>query len=189
MTSLLTQIGLGPSSSLHTSGFLIWNRWYAYGVLSSRTIKQYHCVDHNRAPRQDISEHCEKAVKEGRLSERALDRIKRTQAASENSVEGYTLFVASGIFHLLRHFEAICQTILRCIVLFAMVAKLPNETINMSCASYTLARLVHGPAYILIESDQLALIRSVARWWCNVSCLTLLWKGGNALLARAQFAA
>ena len=69
------------------------------------------------------------------------------------------------------------------IVLFATVAKLPNQTVNRWCASYTLARLLYGPAYIFIESERLAVVRSVAWWWGNISCLGLLWKGGNALLA------
>ena len=96
MSSMLTTIGLGPASNLHASGFLMWNWLYAYGVLSSRTMKQYYGVDHNKAPRQDSGEYCEQAVKEGRLSRQTLDRIKRTEAASANSVEGYTFFVAAG---------------------------------------------------------------------------------------------
>lgn len=78
------------------AAFLAWNWFYAYGVLASRTPKQWYGIDHNGSPRQDLNKYGAEAVKKGKLTQAQLDQIQRVEAASANSVEGYTLFAASG---------------------------------------------------------------------------------------------
>jgi hypothetical protein len=79
-----------------TAAFLGWNWFYAYGVLSSRTIKQYYGIDHNASPRQDLNKYAETYIRESKMTRRQIEQIQRCEAASANSVEGYTLFIGSG---------------------------------------------------------------------------------------------
>ena len=78
--------------------FTLANWFYAYCNLSPRFFKMAVGIDHNLSPREDLSKYGEVAVREGKLSRRRLDQIRRMQSAHENSVEGFTLFVASGEF-------------------------------------------------------------------------------------------
>lgn len=78
------------------AGFLAWNWFYAYGILSSRTIKQVYGIDHNANPRQDLNKYGEASVKEGKMTRKQVERCQRFESASANSVEGYTLFAGSG---------------------------------------------------------------------------------------------
>jgi hypothetical protein len=78
------------------AAYLGWNWFYAYGILSSRTIKQYYGLDHNSSPRQDLNLYAEQYIKEGKITRNQVTMIQRCEAASANSVEGYTLFVGSG---------------------------------------------------------------------------------------------
>lgn len=91
---------LGPQTSSSSfaapAAFLAWNWFYAYGVLASRTLKQWYGIDHNGNPRQDLNKYGAAAVREGKLTQAQLETVQRMEAASANSVEGYTFFVASG---------------------------------------------------------------------------------------------
>lgn len=53
-------------------------------------------LDHNSSPREDFSKYAVTALQAGKLSRRRLEQIKRMQAAHENSVEGFSFFVAAG---------------------------------------------------------------------------------------------
>jgi hypothetical protein len=93
-----SQLGLLSStgSLAAPAGFLAWNWAFAYLALSSRTPKQYFGIDHNGNPRQDLAQHGEAAVREGKMTRAQLDMIQRMEAATANSIDGYTFFAASG---------------------------------------------------------------------------------------------
>ncbi len=55
-------------------------------------------LDHNSSPREDLSKYGDAAVQAGKLSRWRLDQLKRMEAAHQNSVEGFTFFVAAGEF-------------------------------------------------------------------------------------------
>ena len=76
--------------------FTLANWLYAYCTLSPRFAKMAVGLDHNVSPREDISKYGDAAVQAGKLSQRRLEQIRRMQSAHENSVEGFTLFVACG---------------------------------------------------------------------------------------------
>ena len=67
--------------------------------------------------------------------------------------------------------------------LFAVVSKVPNETINGTCWIYSVARIVYAAAYLLVDKVQFSYIRSLAWWTGNISCLYLLWQSGTAMNA------
>ena len=169
MSSIAAALGLhgagplGPSTSVPNYGpaYLIFNFLLAYGGLAPRHLKQYYGIDHNVSPREDLTKYGERAVRDGKLTQRQLNMIKRNESAQANTVENFTLFVAG--------------------VTFATFAGVPTQTINTACLTYTVARIAYGAFYILVETPKLSLLRSVASWVGNVSGLTLLWKAGNKL--------
>ena len=55
---------------------------------------------------------------------------------------------------------------------FATFARVPNSTINRICTWYTLSRFVYGAAYIYIENERWSIVRSLAWWSGNASCMT-----------------
>ncbi|QDS73240.1 hypothetical protein FKW77_004025 [Venturia effusa] len=142
--------------------FLGFNWFYAYGILSSRTLKQFYGIDHNSSPRQDLNKYAEMAVREGKMTREQVDMVQRCEAASANSVEGYTLFVGA--------------------VLFALYAKVPVSVVNKACAVYTVARLAYGPIYIFVSDDRWSQFRGLTWWTGNLSCLYLLWQGAKHAL-------
>lgn len=76
--------------------FTLANWLYAYCTLSPRFAKMAVGLDHNLSPREDLTKYGDAAVQAGKLSRRRLEQIRRMQSAHENSVEGFTLFVACG---------------------------------------------------------------------------------------------
>ncbi|OJJ30026.1 hypothetical protein ASPWEDRAFT_33228 [Aspergillus wentii DTO 134E9] len=164
MASLLTTIGLRAADTPvpnHAAAFLIANWFFAYGVLSTRPAKRWYRLDHNVAPREDLTKYGEAAVQAGKLSRKTLNRLKRQEAASANATEGYTLFVAA--------------------ILLALHTKLPNETINGIGTWYSLSRLVFAGVYLWVESEGLSFIRSIAWWSGNISCITAIVLAGKSL--------
>ena len=101
-----SQLGLQFTTSFAApAAFLAWNWFEAYCVLSSRTLKQWYGIDHNGNPRQDLAKYGDVAIKEGKITKSKIEQIQRMEAASANSVDGYTLFAASGRFYCcFRHF-------------------------------------------------------------------------------------
>jgi hypothetical protein len=82
---------------LATTGALLgWGWFYAYGLLSSRTIKQFYGLDNNANPRQDLNKYAEVSIKEGKVTRAQVEQIQRFESASANSVEGYTFIFGSG---------------------------------------------------------------------------------------------
>ncbi|CAG7984903.1 unnamed protein product [Penicillium olsonii] len=166
MTSLLTTLGLRASldsrTPNHAPAFLGFHFIYAYGILSSRTLKQWYGIDHQASPREDLAKYGEAAVREGKLTRKQLDMLKRNESAHANSVENFPLLVAA--------------------VLFASHAAVPAQKINAASFSYTIARIGYGAVYILVDHPKWSHLRGLMWWWGNVSCLYLLWKAGQLLV-------
>jgi uncharacterized MAPEG superfamily protein len=164
MASLLTTLGLRASinpNQNHGPIFLTFNFIFAYGLLSSRTLKQWYGLDHQVSPREDLTKYGEIAVREGKITRRQLDMLKRNESAHANAVENFPLLVAG--------------------VLFASMADVPGQTVNAAALSYTIARVVYGAIYILVDHPTWSWIRALAWWWGNSSCFFLLWKAGELL--------
>ncbi|KAJ5586827.1 uncharacterized protein N7459_002592 [Penicillium hispanicum] len=167
MSSLLTNLGLRAADSAHGAipnygpFFLGFHFIYAYGVLASRNLKQWYGIDHQVAPREDLARYGEASVREGKITRRQLDMLKRNEAAHANSVENYTLLVAG--------------------MLFASYAGVSAQTINAAGLSYTAARLCYGAVYILVDHPKWSAVRGPIWLWGNFSCLVLLWKAGRLL--------
>ncbi|TGO08653.1 hypothetical protein BTUL_0198g00150 [Botrytis tulipae] len=145
----------------HTVPYILTNWTLSYLVLASRHWKQYYGFDHNESPRYDIQEYGERMMREGKLTKRQLDRIKRVQSASSNSIEHFAFFLG-------------------CIIL-AQQAGLPVQTINKFGLSYNLARIGYGFAYTFMETRNTSVLRTAFWWWGNVSCIGILLKAGRAL--------
>jgi hypothetical protein len=122
-------LGLSGSSSRFAApaAFLGWGWFYAYCVLASRTWKQWYGIDHNGSPRQDLNKYADAAVRDGKLTRKQVEQLKRVEAASANATEGYTLFAASGMYDIsfLRSF----------VVVVVVVWTLPN----MLCTTFPCA--------------------------------------------------
>jgi uncharacterized MAPEG superfamily protein len=167
-SSILHAIGLRAAGSLDPASipnygpsFLIFNFLFAYGVLAPRTLKQYFGIDHNVSPREDLAKYGEAAVRDGKMTRKQLDMLKRNESAHANAVENFPLLVAG--------------------LLFASYAGVPRQTINATALTYTVARICYGAIYILIDRLGWSLLRSLTWWTGNLSCLYLLWKAGSAL--------
>ncbi|CAI7621809.1 unnamed protein product [Penicillium glandicola] len=118
MTSLLTALGLRaslPKTPNYGPGFITFNFILAYGLLSSRTLKQWYGLDHQVSPREDLAKYGEAAVREGKITRRQLDMLKRNESAHANAVENFPLLVAG--------------------VLFASLAGVPAQKINAAALS------------------------------------------------------
>ncbi|KAL4893643.1 hypothetical protein BDV59DRAFT_193103 [Aspergillus ambiguus] len=163
-SSLLTTIGLraAPGHQIPNYGaaYIIANWFLANCAFSTRVPKIYLRIDHNVAPREDLSK-AEAAVASGKISRKALNRLKRQEAAHHNAMEGYPFFVAG--------------------VLLAMYAGVPNETINKIGVWYTASRLAHALTYVYIESSAWSYLRSIAWWSANASCITAAVLAGKKL--------
>ena len=169
MASLFTNIGLRATDSLSSvipnygPFFLGFHFIYAYGILSSRTLKQWYGIDHQVSPREDLAKYGETAVREGKMTRSQLDMLKRNEAAHANSVENYPLLVGS--------------------LLFASYAGVPAQIINAAGLSYTAARILYGAIYILVDTPKWSWTRGWVWWWGNLSCLTLLYLAGKRFSA------
>jgi len=153
----LSKLGLSafPSTN-YTPVILGFQFIYAYGILSSRTLKQWYGLDHNVSPREDLSKYGDAAVRSGKITQRQLDMLKRNEAAHANSVEGFSLLVAGlGI---------------------ASAAGVSSRVINAAGLSYTIARLAYGAIYVLVDHPKWSQLRGLTWWWGNLSCLYLLWE-------------
>ncbi|KAF7587210.1 hypothetical protein BBP40_007547 [Aspergillus hancockii] len=166
MAALLTAIGLTQSPLSvpvpnYAPGFLIFHFVFAYGLLSSRTLKQYYGIDNNVSPRQDLTKYGETAVREGKITRAQLEKLQRNEAAHANAVENYTLLVAG--------------------LALATYAGVPRTTINAAGLTYTVARVLYAVVYITVDRPLLSHLRGACWWVGNLSCLTLLWMAGQAL--------
>ncbi|KAJ5697330.1 hypothetical protein N7488_011014 [Penicillium malachiteum] len=158
--SFLTRLGLTESSDSpvtnYTPLFLGVQYFYAYGLLSSRPLKQWYGIDHNVSPREDLAKFGEAAIREGKITRRQLEMLKRNESAHANSVEGFSLFVAG--------------------LGTASIAGVSPRIINAAGLSYTFARLAYGAIYILVDNPKWSQLRGLTWWWGNFSCFYLLWE-------------
>ncbi|KAK1819114.1 hypothetical protein LTR12_006429 [Friedmanniomyces endolithicus] len=166
MSSLLTTLGLRTASPFSpipnlAASYIITHFALAYLVLASRTLKQIYGIDHNVSPREDLSKHGDAAVRSGKITQRQLEQLRRTESASANSVENYTLFVGA--------------------MLFGTLAGVPATDVNTTGLAYTVARVGYAIAYVLIDAPSFSQVRGMCWWVGNLTCLRLLWVGGSAL--------
>ncbi|KAI0439124.1 hypothetical protein F4803DRAFT_63467 [Xylaria telfairii] len=166
MASLTTALGLrtagtGLSVANWAPGLLSWQFVFAYGLLSSRTLKQWYGIDHNASPREDLAKYGNAAVQSGKITQKQLNMLKRNESAHANSVENYTLFVAA--------------------MGFATFAGVEPHLINRAGLLYTVARFTYGAVYIFIDHDFWSQIRGLTWWTGNLSCLWLLYRAGAKL--------
>lgn len=167
MASLATALGLraSPLSSLPTPNyapaFVGFHFFFAYCVLAPRHLKQLYGIDHNVSPREDLTKYGEAAVKSGKITQKQLNMMRRTESAQANSIENFVLFVGA--------------------VGFATIAGVEGELVNRAALVYTIARVVYGFVYITVDKLSLSLIRSTSWWVGNISCLWLLYRAGGKL--------
>ncbi|KAL4973023.1 hypothetical protein BDW66DRAFT_143009 [Aspergillus desertorum] len=171
--SLLTALGLALGLTSPTPGLTVANLGptalsvnfiFAYGLLSSRTIKQYYGLDHNVSPREDLAKYGDAAVRSGKISQKTLDMIKRNESAHANAVENYALLVGA--------------------VAMATVAGVERASINRAVVVYTLARIAYAIVYITVDKPKWSQLRGLCWWTGNLCCLNLLRKA--ALLLGAE---
>lgn len=79
----------------YAASFIIGNFFLAYALFSTRFLKGYYKFDHNVLPRQDVDKYGPKAVKDGKLSQPALDMIRRNEGAHANAVEHFPFFIGT----------------------------------------------------------------------------------------------
>ncbi|KAH7117549.1 hypothetical protein B0J11DRAFT_536229 [Dendryphion nanum] len=164
MASLATALGLRGSNPPSLAGaYLIFHFMWAYGITSSRTLKQIYGLDHNVSPREDLAKYGSAAVSSGKITQRQLDMLKRNESAHANSYENFPVFVGA--------------------ILWAHVAGLDNVQINGSALVYTVIRIVYVAVYILVDTPKLSQLRGVCWWIGNVTCLRLFWQGMLAINA------
>jgi uncharacterized MAPEG superfamily protein len=167
MASLFTALGLrAPSNPArptpnHAPSFLIFHFALAYLALAPRNLKQFYGLDHNVAPREDLSKYGDAAVRAGKITQRQLDMMRRTEAAQANAVENLVLFVGA--------------------MSLATCAGVKPELVNRAGLTYSVARIVYGVVYVLVDKPLLSQVRGLAWWTGNLSCLWLLWKTGRKM--------
>ncbi|RAK74942.1 uncharacterized protein BO72DRAFT_450224 [Aspergillus fijiensis CBS 313.89] len=163
--SLLTTLGLRatPSSPTpnHAAGYIIGNWFLAHGILNPRAAIRRLGQDHNNAPRENLLKYGEAAVQAGKITRGQLNRLKRREAAYENVIEGFPLFIAG--------------------VLLALHAGVPTEIINWIGLWFSVMRVAYATAAVAIESEPLNFVPSLLWWLGNVSCLTALMLAGKRL--------
>lgn len=168
MASLVNNLGLRAASSSSTftttnygPAFLAFHFIFAYGVLSSRTLKQWYGIDHNASPREDLAKYGDAAVKSGKITQKQLNMLRRNESAHANAVENYAFFVGA--------------------MAFATFAGVDRGHVNRAGLTYTIARVAYSFVYILIDHDLWSQIRGMLWWVGNLSCLYLLRKSWEKL--------
>jgi uncharacterized MAPEG superfamily protein len=166
MAPLGIALGLRATSSgtlipNYAPAFLSFHFLWAYGILSSRTLKQWYGIDHNESPRYDLDKYGNDAVRSGKITQKQLDMLRRNESAHANAVENYAFFAAA--------------------IGFASLAGVDRRLINRAGLTYTLARVAYGFVYILIEDRLWSQLRGITWWIGNSSCLYLLWQAGSKL--------
>lgn len=79
------------------AAFLITNFFLSYFFLTPRAYRMLLGLATNRNPRQDMANYSEKMIAEGRITCAQLDRLGRWEAAQQNSVENFPLFIAATV--------------------------------------------------------------------------------------------
>lgn len=140
---LLQAIGLQRSTlppPNYVAGFLVTNFLFAHMASNTRWPKKYYGLDHNDCPRQDLDKYGDAMVKEGKLSRKALDALKRQEAAHSNNIDNFPFFVGT--------------------MLFALYSGVPNVVINQVGALYTVIRIAYTVAYTVTGTEEGSWVRS-----------------------------
>ncbi|KAI1361141.1 hypothetical protein F5Y08DRAFT_28074 [Xylaria arbuscula] len=153
--------GAGLPAANWAPALLSWQFFFAYGLMSSRTLKQWYGIDHNGSPREDLAKYGDAAVRSGKITQKQLAMLKRNESAHANSVENYTLFAVA--------------------MAFATFSGVEPHLINRAGLLYTTARIAYGAVYIFIDHDLWSQIRGITWWTGNLSCLWLLYRAGGKL--------
>ncbi|KAK5167144.1 uncharacterized protein LTR77_007874 [Saxophila tyrrhenica] len=152
MASLATTLGLRTPTGLgqppsYAGAYLIFHFIWAYGLTSSRTLKQILGIDHNVSPREDLSKYGPAAVSSGKITQKQLDMLKRNEGAHANSYENYAVFAAA--------------------MIWSHVAGLDTTDVNASALVYTVARLAYVAIYVLVDKPLLSQMRGICWWMGN----------------------
>ncbi|RMD42705.1 hypothetical protein DV735_g2399, partial [Chaetothyriales sp. CBS 134920] len=155
--------GLSSASNVpnHAPVFLFINFILAYAILPSTLLKCWYGIHHNESPRYDLVKYGRAAVKSGRMTHKQLEMIQRAESAHADLVENYAFFVAT--------------------MAFATFAGVDNAEVNQTGLVYTVAQILYGLAYILIDDRLWSEIRGYPWWVGNNYCLYLLLKAGQKL--------
>ncbi|KAL9086206.1 MAG: hypothetical protein Q9165_007271 [Trypethelium subeluteriae] len=129
MAPLGAALGLQAASSAfnapnYAPAFLAFQFFWAHGILSSRTLKQWYGIDHNESPRYDLDKYGDEAVRTGRITQKQLNMLRRNESAHANAIENYAFFAGA--------------------IGFATFAGVDRQLINRAGLVYTLARIGHG---------------------------------------------
>ena len=87
--------------------------------------------------------------------------IKRWESAHANATENFSLFVAG--------------------VLLALHAGVDVGRLNGLMAAYTLVRASYLVSYIMIQKEELSVVRTLLWWSGNICCLTMMVLAGKKL--------
>ena len=104
-------------------------------------------------------------VREGKISQKTLDMIKRWGFAHNNAIENYPFLIGG--------------------VLLGLHAGVDTGKMNGLMALYTVARLGYAVAYITIEGDVTSQVRGLLWWTGNICCLTMMGLAGRKLSAQS----
>jgi uncharacterized MAPEG superfamily protein len=164
MSSITTALGLrGANPPSYGGAYLIFHFLWAYGITSSRTVKQIWGIDHNVSPREDVTKYGAAAVASGKITQQQLDMLKRIEGAHANSYEQYGFFASA--------------------LIWAHVAGLPMADVNASALAYTVIRMAYVGVYTFVDTPKLSQLRGMCWWTGNLVCLRLFWKGMQAINA------
>ncbi|EFX06373.1 hypothetical protein CMQ_6694 [Grosmannia clavigera kw1407] len=167
MAPVTASLGLGlaavmaPTLTNHAPAYLCFHFIFAYGVLSSRTLKQFWGLDHNASPRYDLAKYGESAVTSGRIQRWQLEMLQRNESAHANAVENFTFFATA--------------------IGFATFSGVNRDVVNRAGLVYSAARVAYGLVYILIDHPLWSQIRGITWWIGNGTCLYLLYKASEKL--------
>lgn len=162
MSSIATSLGLrGTNPPSYAGAYLMFHFVWAYGLTSSRTLKQIWGIDHNESPREDVGKHGPAAVASGKISQKQLDMLKRVEGAHANSYEQYGFFASA--------------------LIWAHISGLDMADVNASALVYTIARIAYVTVYTLVDRPLLSQLRGLCWWTGNIACLRLFWKGMKAI--------
>lgn len=163
-------LGLGVASATAATAAALPNRApaylcfqfiFAYGLLSSRTLKQIWGLDHNVSPRYDLAKYGEEAVQAGRIQRWQLEMLQRNESAHANAVENFALFATA--------------------MGFATFAGVDRAVVNRAGLVYSVARVAYGLVYILVDHPRWSQLRGITWWIGNGTCLYLLYRASGRL--------
>lgn len=108
-------------------------------------------LDDNISPRGDLGAKAERFVKEGKMTQAKLDRLRRQQGAHENGIEVFPFVVGA--------------------LVMGVVGGVDAGTVNRYALFYTAVRVAYTLVYINNTTRGFAAVRSVLYWVGNITCI------------------